>query len=74
MIEGAAAIYAANFTTDEMRQIEAFYRLPVGQKLLERWPGIMQQTTQIGREVGRKAADEIKLRLTDALRQKGHKL
>jgi hypothetical protein len=57
-----------------MRQIEAFYRLPVGQKLLERWPGIMQQTTQIGREVGRKAADEIKLRLTDALRQKGHKL
>ena len=74
MIEGAAAIYAANFTTDEMRQIEVFYRLPVGQKLLERWPGIMQQTTQIGREVGRKAADEIKLRLTDALRQKGHKL
>ena len=31
MLEGAAAVYAANFTTDEMRQIEAFYLLPVGQ-------------------------------------------
>jgi uncharacterized protein len=34
----------------------------------------VQQTTQIGRDVSRKAADAIKLRLTDALRQKGHKL
>src|SRR5499427_3170730 len=49
MLEGAAAVYAANFTTDEMRQMEAFYRLPVGQKLLDR------QTTQIGQEVGHKA-------------------
>jgi hypothetical protein len=74
MLEGAAAVYAANFTTDEMRQMEAFYRLPVGQKLLDRSQGIVQQTTQIGQEVGHKAADAIKLRLTDALRQKGHKL
>ena len=54
--------------------MEAFYRLPVGQKLLERSQGIAQQTSQIGRDVGRKAADAIKLRLTDALRQKGHRL
>jgi hypothetical protein len=27
MLEGAAAVYAANFTTDEMRQMEAFYRM-----------------------------------------------
>jgi hypothetical protein len=31
MLDGAAAVYAANFTTDEMHQMEAFYRLPVGQ-------------------------------------------
>jgi hypothetical protein len=55
MLEGAAGVYAANFTTDEMRQMEAFYRLPVGQKLLERSQGIAQQTMQIGRDVGRKA-------------------
>jgi hypothetical protein len=74
MLEEAAIVYADNFTTDEMRQMEAFYRLPVGQKLLERSQGIVQQTAQIGRDVGYRAADAIKLRLTDALRQKGHKL
>jgi hypothetical protein len=34
----------------------------------------VQQTTQIGQDVGQKATDELRQRLTDALRQKGHKL
>ena len=45
-----------------------------GQKLIEKWPAITQQTAQIGQDVSRKAAEELRLRLTDALRQKGHKL
>ena len=74
MLEQAATVYAANFTVDEMHQMEAFYRQPVGQKLIEKWPAIAQQTTQIGQDVGLKAADELRLRLTEALRQKGHNL
>src|SRR3954452_7670856 len=74
MLEQAAIVYAANFTVDEMRQMEAFFRQPAGQKLVERWPGIAQQTSQIGQDVSRKAAEELRLRLTDALRQKGGKL
>jgi hypothetical protein len=73
MIEGAATVYASNFTVDELRQLDAFYRLPVGQKLLDKSPTIAQQTTQIGQDIGRKAVDELRLRLTEALRQKGHK-
>ena len=49
MLEQAATVFAANFTVDEMRQIEAFYRQPVGQKLIEKWPAIGQQTAQIAR-------------------------
>jgi hypothetical protein len=74
MLEDAASAYASNFTVDEIRQIDAFYRLPVGQKLLERSPAITQQAAQIGDDVGRKAAEALRLRLTEALRQKGHKL
>ena len=74
MLDQAAAVYAANFTPDEMRQMEAFFRQPAGQKLLAKWPAVAQQTAQIGEDVGRKAAEELRLRLTDALRQKGHKL
>ncbi len=74
MLEDAATVYAGNFTADEMRQIEAFYRLPAGQKLLAKSQGIAQQTTQIGQDLGLKAAEELRQRLTEALRQKGHKL
>ena len=70
--EQAATVYAANFTLDEMRQMEAFFRQPAGQKLIEKWPAVTQQTAQIGQDVSRKAAEELRLRLTDALRQKGH--
>ena len=74
MLEQAAIVYAANFTVEEMRQMEAFFHQPAGQKLVERWPAISQQTAQIGQDVSRKAAEELRLRLTDALRQKGRKL
>jgi uncharacterized protein len=74
MLDAAASTYADTFTIDELRQIEAFYRLPVGQKLLQKSPAIVQQTDSAVQDIGRKASDEIKARLTDALRQKGHKL
>jgi hypothetical protein len=74
MVDGVAAVYASNFTADELRQIEAFYRQPIGQKLLEKTPALTQQALAVGQEVGRKAAEDLRQRLTDALRQKGHKL
>jgi hypothetical protein len=73
MLEQAAMLYAANFTIDEMRQVDTFFHQPLGQKLLQKWPTITQQAAQIGQDVGRKAGEDIKLRLTEALRQKGHK-
>jgi hypothetical protein len=74
MLDAAATVYASNFTVDELRQIDAFYRLPAGQKMLERSPGLTQQVAQIGQDVGKRAAEALQLRLTEALRQKGHKL
>ncbi len=74
MLEAAATVYAANFTIDEMRQMDAFLHQPVGQKLIEKWPAMAQQTAQIGQDISQKAAEDLKRRLTEALRQKGHKL
>jgi len=74
MVDGIAAIYAANFTADELRQMEAFYRQPVGQKMLEKLPVISQQALAVGQEIGRKAAEDLRQRLSEALRQRGHKL
>src|ERR1700749_4927535 len=74
MVDGIAAIYATNFTAAELRDIEAFYRQPTGQKMLEKMPVVSQQALAVGAEVGRQAAEDLRQRLTEALRQKGHKL
>jgi hypothetical protein len=74
MVDGIATVYANNFTVQELREIEAFYRQPIGQKLLEKTPTVSQQALAVGQEIGRKAAEDLRRRLTEALRQKGHKL
>src|SRR6478752_2603709 len=74
MIDQIAALYAASFTLDELHQIEAFYAQPAGRKFLEKSDALTQASTQIGQDVSQKAADELKQRLIEALRQKGHKL
>ena len=73
MIDAAATIYATAFTTDELKQIETFYRSEAGQKLLQKSQNITEQVAQVGRDGGRKASDALKARLTEELRQKGHK-
>jgi hypothetical protein len=70
MMEQIATLYAASFTADELRQIEAFYAQPAGRKFLEKSDELAQASAQ----VSQKAADELKQRLIEALRQKGHKL
>ncbi len=71
MVDAAARVYASNFTVEELREIEAFYRRPAGQKLLQRSQAIAQQTEQIGQDGSRKAAEDLRTRLTELLRQKG---
>jgi hypothetical protein len=72
MVDNVATIYANNFTVAELREIEAFYRQPVGQKLLDKSQVIAQQSAQVGQDISRKAAEDLRKRLTEALRQKGH--
>jgi hypothetical protein len=74
MVDTVSALYASTFSADELRQIEAFYRTAAGQKLLEKGSAIAQQGDELVQDISRKAADELKVRLTEALRQKGNRL
>src|SRR6516164_3585560 len=69
MVDAAAAVYANNFTADELKELEAFYSRPAGKKLLERSPAMAQQTAQVGQDIGRKATEALRARLGDLLRQ-----
>ena len=74
MLDEVASIFAGNFTVAEIREMETFFQRPIGQKYLEKSPAIFQQIGQVTQTASRKAADDLRTRLTEALRQKGHKL
>lgn len=74
MLNDVAAVYAANFTVAEMKDMELFFKQPAGQKYLEKASAVTQQVSQVTQNASRKAAEELRARLTQALREKGHKL
>ena len=55
-------------------KVPVYVAQPAGKKFLEKSDALAQASAQIGQEVSQKAADELKQRLIEALRQKGHKL
>jgi uncharacterized protein len=69
-----AAIYADNFTADELRALTAFYKSPAGQKFLQKTPVIAAQTMAAGQKFGQAAAADAQKQMTDELRSKGHHL
>lgn len=73
MIDSAAELYAKTFSIDELRAIETFYRSPAGQKYLAKSGDLAQLSRQIGEDLSRKAADDLKARMIQLLRDKGHK-
>ena len=69
-----AAVYARNFSVNDMRQLAAFFRTPVGVKYLEKAPVLVQESMQIGNRFGQETAGDLERRVKDELRKRGHKL
>ena len=74
IVGAVAAIYARNFTVDEMQQVISFYRTPVGQKLLDKLPAIFQESLAVGNKFGQAVATELRNRLIEELRKRGHNI
>jgi hypothetical protein len=72
LAELIAQIYARNFTANEMREIQAFYQTPTGQKVVQATPLIAQQSLLVGQEWGKSLAADLRARITDELRKRGH--
>jgi hypothetical protein len=72
--EQIAAVYARNFTADELREAVAFYRGPTGQKIVQKLPVITQESMAIGQRFGQSIASELRGRMIDELRKRGHNI
>ena len=72
--EAIAIIYANNFTPDDLQGLIAFYKSPVGQKFLQKTPVVTQQSLLAGQKFGQSVAADLKQRIIEELRKKGHDL
>jgi uncharacterized protein len=74
LINAIADLYARNFTAAELQQVIAFYKGPVGQKFLERMPVITQESMAVGQRWGQQIAGEMRGRIIEELRKRGHNI
>lgn len=74
LIDAVTMIYAKNFTIDDMRGLLAFYRTPLGAKLLDKTPALTQQTMAAGQAFGRSVGAELQKQMVEELRKKGHNI
>ena len=59
---------------DELRQLKAFYESPIGQRLVEVQPMVMQQSILASQQWSQTVAMEALQKNRDTLRQRGLKL
>jgi hypothetical protein len=64
-------IWARNFTVDELHGLLAFYKTPLGGKLLEKQAIVAREAFAAGRELGERIAREAIEQHIRELRQRG---
>lgn len=52
-------VYDRHFSTDELRQLLAFYRSPIGRKMLDAQPAILRESMVAGQQWGQKVGAEV---------------
>jgi hypothetical protein len=66
-VSEVGAVYAENFTAEELQDILDFYRSPTGQKLNERLPVLTQAGQAVGERLGERAMNAAMPRIVELL-------
>jgi hypothetical protein len=72
--DGMAAIYATNFTEQELKDLLAFYKSPLGKKSLEQEPKSIEASLNYMRNWGEDLAQEVNERFRDEMKKRGKDL
>jgi uncharacterized protein len=71
MLDAAAIVYARNFSADDLRALNEFYKTPAGQRLLQNMPAVSQELITVGTKFGQSVGGDAQQRMIDELRKKG---
>lgn len=67
-----ATAYASHFTEAELQELLAFYRTPVGKKLVTELPAVLEESFARAREWGTKTSEEFIAALRAEMKKRGH--
>jgi hypothetical protein len=74
MLNNVARIYAARFTEQELKDMTAFYKTPLGQKLLREEPVALDESLRSTQDWASTFSDTVMARFRLEMRKKGHTL
>ncbi len=69
-----AKAYAQRFSEQEMKDTLAFYRSPLGKKLLQEEPAFFEQSMSLAQNWANKLSEEVISRMRAEMKKKGHNL
>jgi hypothetical protein len=72
--ELVARVYASRFTEQELKDALTFYKTPLGKKLIEQEPQILEQTMKDAQDWGDKLSEEVMNKMRVEMKKKGHDL
>lgn len=65
-------IYAQHFTEQELKQAVAFYRTPLGKKLIAEEPKALDESMKLANEWSGKLAEEVIAKMRAEMKKRGH--
>jgi hypothetical protein len=72
VMDEVARQYATHFTEQELKDIVAFYQSPVGKKMLEEQPKVVNSSMQFAQDWANKLSTEVTAKMRDELKKRGH--
>jgi hypothetical protein len=73
-MDALAIIYARHFSAAELRDLAGFMRGPTGQKFVEKTPVLLNEGIVVGQKFGERVAAEMRDKMIEELRKRGHNI
>jgi hypothetical protein len=74
LTDEVAKLYAAHFSEAELKQVLAFYKSPVGMKLIAEQPKVGEESLKFAQDWANKLSDQVTANMRDELKKRGHAL
>jgi uncharacterized protein len=74
LTDEVAKLYAAHFSEAELKQVLAFYKSPIGMKLIAEQPKVGEESLKFAQDWANKLSDQVIANMRDELKKRGHAL